>query len=164
MENVKRAVLLLGTNQGDRFGMLATAGQLVLELGTVRERSAIYETAAWGRELQPAFLNQAIVLETRLAPLPLLDGLQAIERRMGRVRRERWEARSMDIDILFYGRDVFSDDRLTIPHPLLAVRRFALVPLAEILGDFIHPTLQVPVRDLLANCTDPLPVVGYVRH
>jgi 2-amino-4-hydroxy-6-hydroxymethyldihydropteridine diphosphokinase len=158
MENVKMAVLLLGVNLGNRERQLEHARSQLAELGTITRQSAVYETAAWGIEAQPAFLNQVVVLATSQNPFALLERLQQIERAMGRVRTEKWAARTIDIDVLLMDDLVLKTDRLEIPHPQIAYRRFTLVPLAELLPDFVHPVHNKTVRTLLEECTDPLPV------
>ena len=153
------AYLLLGSNLGDRAALLAAARQeLAATAGDIVAQSGLYETAAWGREDQPAFLNQALAVHTWLRPEELLTACQAAEQRAGRQRLEHWGSRTLDVDILFYGRHVIESPDLTIPHPRLPERRFALVPLAEIAKALRHPQLHLTVRDLLLRCPDPLPV------
>jgi 2-amino-4-hydroxy-6-hydroxymethyldihydropteridine diphosphokinase len=140
------AFLLLGSNLGNRAALLQAA------------RTALYETAAWGREDQPAFLNQALAIRTTLTAEQLLAQCLTTERDAGRERRERWGSRTLDVDILLYGSAVIASAALTVPHPRLPERRFALVPLAEIASSVVHPQLGVAVSELLARCPDPLPV------
>jgi 2-amino-4-hydroxy-6-hydroxymethyldihydropteridine diphosphokinase len=147
--------LLLGANLGDRAATLTNAVErLRARVGPVLNTSARYETAPWGLTDQPAFLNQAVELETALPPLDLLRTTQAIEESLGRVRREKWGARLIDIDLLFYGNEVFDFPELKIPHPFLPERRFALVPLTDIAPDFRHPVLRKTVAELLRECPD----------
>jgi 2-amino-4-hydroxy-6-hydroxymethyldihydropteridine diphosphokinase len=159
MREPTTAYLLLGSNLGDRAALLREAlAQLTGRAGQVVVRSAIYETTAWGREDQPAFLNQAVALSTTLTAPELLEQCLATERRAGRERLERWGSRTLDVDILLFGQQLIELPGLTVPHPRLAERRFALVPLAEIAGALIHPESGLSITELLARCPDPLPV------
>lgn len=155
--------LLLGGNLGDRLANLEQAQKELLGFGEVLLASNIYETAAWGVEDQPDFLNQAIKLETNFSPHNLLDGLQAIEKRLGRERIAKWYARTMDIDLLIYEEDVIDTVRLQVPHPLMLRRRFVLMPFAEIAPNLNHPVLNKPIEALLSACEDPLEVKLYKR-
>lgn len=151
--------LLLGSNLGDRGALLAAARQHLAEAaGEIVAESDLYETAAWGREDQPAFLNQAVAVATLLRPEALLAACLAVEQQAGRERRERWGSRTLDVDVLFYGAEIVTLPALRVPHPRLAGRRFALVPLAEIAPELRHPVLGLSVAKLLAHCPDPLPV------
>ena len=154
--------LLLGTNLGDRKKNLVMArSSIELRVGAIRNASSIYQTAAWGKSDQPDFLNLAIEVETELSPKRVLKEILEVETTMGRVRTSKWSERLIDIDILLYEGVVISSDELTIPHPQLPARRFALVPLAEIAPEFIHPLLHITISDLLERCSDKLEVTAY---
>lgn len=127
----------LGGNLGERELTLRRAIERVKKIPSVKllRVSSFYETEPWGVVDQPKFLNAAIKISAELEPLELLDELQRIELELGRVRREHWGARTIDIDILLADREIFSE-RLTVPHSFLFERDFALVPLKEIFPTF----------------------------
>jgi 2-amino-4-hydroxy-6-hydroxymethyldihydropteridine diphosphokinase len=151
--------LLLGGNLGDRRKILENAIALIARrAGKIKKSSSIYETAAWGKIEQPDYLNQALMVETTLTARQLLETTLLIESDMGRVRKKIWEPRLIDIDILFFNRDIIRLKHLKIPHPHLQYRRFVLVPLTEIAPDFIHPVLETSISQLLKQCSDPLEV------
>ena len=149
-----KVVIILGGNKGDRIKLLNQAVQSLSEVGEITRKSAIYETAAWGGVAKGAFLNQAIILETQLSPDELLAYIQNVEKQLGRKRDDHWGDRTMDLDILYFGEHVISTDSLQIPHPYIAQRRFVLVPLVEILPEFIHPVLEKNQLELLEECED----------
>jgi 2-amino-4-hydroxy-6-hydroxymethyldihydropteridine diphosphokinase len=130
--------IALGANLGDRVEALREATRRIgaLPETTIIARSAIYETPPWGMTDQAAFANAVITIRTNLAPEPLLDACLGIETAMGRVRRERWGPRLIDIDLLTHGQTRMKNGRLTLPHPAIAERAFVLVPLLEIAPEF----------------------------
>ncbi|GGK77966.1 2-amino-4-hydroxy-6-hydroxymethyldihydropteridine diphosphokinase [Rufibacter glacialis] len=151
--------LLLGSNLGDRCFYLAEATtRLEALFGKTRQKSSFYETAAWGLEDQPPFLNQVLVFNTGFSPRVVLALTQRIEQDLGRIRKERWGARVIDIDVLFYGQQVITTPELHLPHPQLHLRRFTLTPLAQVAPTFMHPVLQKTISQLLEECPDPLEV------
>ncbi|GAA4301272.1 2-amino-4-hydroxy-6-hydroxymethyldihydropteridine diphosphokinase [Nibribacter koreensis] len=156
---MKPLFLLLGSNLGDRVSYLQEAyHRLSAVFGETGQKSSLYETAAWGLEAQPAFLNQALLFHSDLPATELLTITQHVEQELGRERKERWGARVIDVDILLYGNTILHTLTLTIPHPHLHLRRFTLAPLVELAPDFIHPILEKTMAQLLADCPDPLEV------
>jgi 2-amino-4-hydroxy-6-hydroxymethyldihydropteridine diphosphokinase len=143
------AYIGLGSNLGDRLGNLATAvGLLSREPGfSLRRVSLAYESESIGPP-QPPYLNAVAQIGTLLSPRATLQRLQAIEERMGRIRREHWGSREIDLDLLMYGERVVEETGLRIPHPLLEDRAFALVPLAEIAPEAVHPGRSLTAREL----------------
>ncbi len=146
------AYVALGSNLGDRRAHLDAA---VRALGATRV-SRYVETAALlapgDATPQPAYLNAAAELETALEPGALLLRLREIESAAGRpAARARWQARTLDLDLLLYGDRVVDEPFLTVPHPELHKRRFVLEPLAEIAPGAVHPVLGATVRELLAR-------------
>lgn len=157
------AYLLTGGNLGNRQENLENALEFIEEdCGRIIKTSSLYETAAWGPVSQPDFLNQVVKLETPLSPRTLLNNLLEIEKSMGRHREERFSARNIDLDILFFNDLTVDEEGLIIPHPRLYTRRFVLVPLAEIAPGLVHPILQLTVQELLTLCKDPLDVKKFI--
>ncbi len=156
---MNKAYLLTGGNTGNRKQYLQQAIELISQkCGNIQKQSALYETAAWGKTDQPAFLNQALLLHTKLEAPELMQVLLSIEELMGRHREEKYGPRIIDIDVLLYNNSVLQTPLITIPHPELAKRRFALTPLAEIAADLKHPLQHKTIRQLLKECPDKLPV------
>jgi len=154
--------LLLGGNMGDILQNLYQASELLNnECGTIVQQSSVYETAPWGNTDQQNFLNQAILLVTSLNAVELMTQILTIEEKMGRQRAEKYGPRIIDIDILFFNDSIIAHPTVTIPHPEVQNRRFALIPLAEIAPDLIHPAFGKSVTELLLKCTDPLEVFIY---
>jgi 2-amino-4-hydroxy-6-hydroxymethyldihydropteridine diphosphokinase len=151
--------LLLGANLGDRSKQLhAAAAEIDNRVGKVLQKSSVYQTAAWGKQSQPDFYNQVLRVQSLLTAETVLEEILLIEQHLGRVRNEKWGARTIDIDILYFGSMVVNSPQLTIPHPAVYKRRFTLVPLAEISPAFVHPVLQQTNEQLLRACDDPLTV------
>lgn len=139
---------------------MTSAGALVeSRIGEVTKVSSFYETAPWGVTDQPAFLNQVLEVETNQQPEDVLRHILEIEHELGRVRYERWGARVIDIDLLYFGEDVRDTARLTLPHPRLHERKFVLIPMLEIAPDFVHPFFLKTQTTLLSECPDTGEVV-----
>lgn len=156
---MNKVYLLIGGNLGDRTAYLRHARQMIQEkCGQLAKLSTIYETAAWGMENQPSFYNQALLLETPMDAAPLMEALLAIELVLGRERTVVMGPRTVDIDVLLYNSEVINTPLITVPHPRLPLRRFALLPLSEIAADVVHPVLNQTIAQLLQNCPDTLDV------
>lgn len=156
---MNNAYLLTGGNIGNRLVNLKNAAALISEkCGKITAESSIYETAAWGLENQPSFLNQVLLVKTILEPFSLLKELLAIEEKMGRKRELKYGPRIIDIDILLYNNNILDSTELTIPHPAMPSRRFVLLPMTEIASKLVHPKLNLTIKDLLDNCSDSLSV------
>lgn len=155
------AYLLLGSNIGNRENYLLQAAELIeKKIGKITSASSLYNTSAWGNENQNDFLNQAVRIKTNFSAEEVLKIILSIEKELGRERNTKWAARIIDIDILFFNQEIISSKDLTIPHPYLHERRFALIPINEIDPNFIHPILNKTVRILLEKCPDKLPVIA----
>jgi 2-amino-4-hydroxy-6-hydroxymethyldihydropteridine diphosphokinase len=151
--------LLLGSNMGNSRKKLLQAAQLINKnIGCIQRQSSLYVTAAWGLRNQPDFLNQVIVVQTSLTAAATLTRLLQIEKQMGRVRTVKNAPRVIDIDILFFNKDVIIEHNLIVPHPEIPNRRFVLTPLNEIAPQFIHPVLQQSIHQMLLHCPDKLDV------
>jgi 2-amino-4-hydroxy-6-hydroxymethyldihydropteridine diphosphokinase len=138
---------------------LASARKLIEQkAGSIGKLSAIYETAPWGNTEQPAFYNQALQIYTPQSPQILLNNLLQIENELGRVRTEKYGARTIDIDILFFNNEIINTPSLTVPHRLMTERMFVLAPLNEIAADVVHPVLNKTISELLNACEDVLEV------
>lgn len=151
--------LLLGSNIGESEAHLRLAQQHIEKaLGKITATSSLYRTAAWGKTDQPDFLNQIIIVHTKAAAESALAIVLNIEKEMGRVRISKNAPRVIDIDILFFNREIIRTKDLTVPHPEIQNRRFVLTPLDELSPAFIHPVLKKTVAALLKECPDELNV------
>jgi len=149
--------LITGSNLGDRLKNLSSARKELLScIGPLLKESRIYESEPWGFTHPNLFLNQVLVLQTSLLPGEVMQSVAKIEERMGRKRvtAAGYQAREMDIDILFYDNDVIKEEHLHLPHPLLHLRKFCLVPLMEINSTLVHPVLGKTIWELYRECPD----------
>ena len=159
---MNKAYLLLGGNIDDRLNNLKKAGELLQQdVGKIIECSGIYETAAWGNLDQPFFLNQVLLIETILSPEETMHKILFIEKKMGRIRTKKNASRIIDIDILFYNKEVIKTRNLTIPHPEIQNRNFVLHPLKQLIPEFEHPVLNRTIHELFLECSDTLAVKLY---
>ena len=146
------AYLCLGSNSGDSFKLIEQAVSFLnmIENTSIIRTSALYETEPWGIKDQRWFLNIAVEVKTKLSPQDLLVKCQNIEKTLGRNRdKERhWGERPIDIDIIFYDDETINFDFLTVPHKYMHLRAFVLVPLLELVPDFVHPVLKKTVSQL----------------
>ena len=148
-----RCYILFGSNQGDKKKLLEQACALIKKrCGMLVERSSEYETEPWGFEAEEWFLNVLLVVETELEPDALMDELLSIEAELGRVRhpeKKGYCSRTVDLDILYYGDKIIHTEKVIVPHPRLHLRKFALMPLCEIIPDFLHPKFNLSQQQLL---------------
>jgi 2-amino-4-hydroxy-6-hydroxymethyldihydropteridine diphosphokinase len=151
MPTTVTAYIALGANLGDRRGNInralahlrATPGVAVMKVSSLLENPAI-----GGPPDSPPFLNAVAKVDTSLSPRELLARLLEIEHHLGRERREKWDPRLIDLDLILYGDEILDDPDLKIPHPLMHTRRFVLNPLKEIAPDAVHPVLKQRIADL----------------
>ncbi|MFT3911240.1 MAG: 2-amino-4-hydroxy-6-hydroxymethyldihydropteridine diphosphokinase [Ferruginibacter sp.] len=156
---MNKTYLLLGSNMGNSKQQLANACKHIKQsIGKIVRQSALYKTAAWGNTDQPDFINQVIVVETSLTAADCMNTILRIEKDMGRIRTVKNAPRVIDIDILFFNKDIINTKLLQLPHPFIQERRFVLVPLNELSPRFIHPVFNKTVSLLLKECPDKLDV------
>ena len=155
---MERCLILFGSNMGDKNKIYAQACLLINNrCGRIVAQSSAYESEPWGFEAKEWFLNRLIVVETELEPEAMMRQLLGIEAELGRVRHPEtggYTSRTADLDILYYGSRIVLTDSLTIPHPRLHQRRFALLPLCEVVPEFVHPAFNMTQTELLKRCFD----------
>jgi 2-amino-4-hydroxy-6-hydroxymethyldihydropteridine diphosphokinase len=153
---MNRVFLLTGSNLGENFSMLKMAEKSIIrDIGKLSHKSGVYKSEPWGYKSKRLFFNQCIEVETELNAFSILEKIFKIESEMGRQRMNNgYSDREIDIDILFYNQDIIEDDKLIIPHPRMHLRRFALHPMNEIAGDFVHPVFKKAISELLKICID----------
>lgn len=158
---METVVLGLGSNLGPKLNNLKKAVNLLYTMPgfDILAFSSVYETEPWGFKNQNNYLNCVIAGLYRFSAENLFENIKIIEHRTGRVKRDRWHPREIDIDILFFGNRKIKGRKLEIPHPQVKFRNFVLVPLEEIMPDFVHPVLRKNLRRLLDESKDSCKVV-----
>jgi ADP-ribose pyrophosphatase len=166
MQPVKCAIAL-GSNLGDSLAILEGALSGLAQTPAIAPiaRSSWYKTAPVGPP-QPDYINGCAILEVRLTPQDLLETLLEIEKQFGRVRRERWGPRTLDLDLLLFNDRILETPALQIPHPRMRERAFVLVPLAEIAADWIDPVTGLAIAQLLetVDCSGVHPLKQSMSH
>ena len=154
---MKNCAIALGSNLGDSRAILAQAVETLAQTPGIilKAQSSLYQTKAVGPP-QPDYLNAAVILQVEMTPQLLLAALLAIENKFGRIRTQRWGARSLDLDLLLYDDLIFDTPNLQIPHPRMCDRAFVLVPLASIAPNWIEPISRLQIQELVkqVDCSD----------
>ncbi len=157
--------LSLGSNKGDRIGYVQQAASLLgLDEGiTIVRTSAFYETEPWNMSTKTWFVNAIVEIKTKYSPKELLEVCQRIEKQLGREHKESndYEDRTIDIDILFYNKNIIQEDNLVIPHKYVHLRAFNLVPMMELNSDFEHPVLHKTIAQMHNDLENPEMVFLY---
>lgn len=155
--------LLIGGNNGNRMKYLKSAVEMIAQgTGKVIRTSSVYETEPFGFRAKKQFFNICVLVETELSPHKILEVISEIETSLGRIRKnEKYVSRTIDIDILFYDDIILNDTSLVIPHPEFHKRNFALIPMAEIGPEFIHPKFGKTITRLLEESTDRHKVIRF---
>ena len=153
---MNKVVLLLGSNLGDGQLLFQQVISLIDErLGKLELQSALYQSPPWGFEHENDFINQVLIMNTEKDAEEVLQSCLQIEVDLGRKRTAQgYGARTIDIDVLFVNDEVMKTESLVLPHPRLHLRKFTLLPLVELIPDFVHPTLQKSMQELLVACED----------
>lgn len=160
----KHLILLsLGANLRNSIGNIHTAINYLKNSSNIfsMQVSSIYKTEPVGYRQQPWFINVVVSCFTDLSVNELFDFCQKIEAQIGRIKRERWHEREIDIDILLYGNVQIRGKSITIPHPEMHLRKFVLAPAVEIASDILHPGFNLTIQQLLEQCKDESMVIKY---
>jgi 2-amino-4-hydroxy-6-hydroxymethyldihydropteridine diphosphokinase len=156
---MNKIYFLLGSNQlQPQKQLLLAKKNIEKEIGIIKRCSAVYKTAAWGNTKQTDFFNQVLIAETKLTAREAIKAILAIEKNMGRIRTKKNAPRIIDIDILFFNKEIIESIRLQVPHPRMQLRNFVLVPLNELSPNLKHPVLHKTIHQLLRICPDKLAV------
>ncbi len=161
---MNKVYALLGGNIGNVLNTFEKAIEKInLQIGPCTAKSNVYVSEPWGFKSSKFFYNQALIIETDLGPEEVLKHFLLIEKLLGRQRpekKQKYESRNIDIDILFFNDIIHESDILQIPHPLVHLRSFALLPLVEIAPTLLHPKLNSPIVKVLSDCED----ISYIRN
>lgn len=156
MEN--KVYIILGSNIGDKKSYIDKACVEISEkIGSIGLYSSYYQTSPWGFQSDDEFLNRVICVQSKLTPNYIMETLLEIENKLGRVRLakdEGYQSRTIDLDILLIDDLIIESELLVVPHPRMKERRFVLVPLSEIAGEYIHPKYESTINYLLSICED----------
>tara|TARA_B100000242_G_scaffold162232_1_gene115935 strand:+ start:2357 stop:2836 length:480 start_codon:yes stop_codon:yes gene_type:complete len=154
--------LQIGSNIGDRYSNLMTCiKNIELFTGKIINKSKIYVSECWGVQNQRDYFNMVVAVKSIYNPFKVLKIISKIENDMGRIRKKKWDSRIIDIDILFFGKQIIKSKELIIPHEHLYKRMFVLRPLADIAPFFIHPVLKKNIKQLIKECKDDNTVFEY---
>ena len=157
--------LSLGSNKGDRIGYVQQAASLLgADEGiSIVRTSAFYESEPWNMNTKNWFVNAVVEAKTKYSPQELLEVCQRIEKQLGRTPEEKnqYKDRTIDIDILFYNKDIINEDNLTIPHKYVHLRAFTLVPMLELNSEFVHPVLHKNIVEMHNDLENPEMVFLY---
>ena len=159
------AYLSLGSNKGDRIGYVQQAASLLGadENITIVRSSAFYESEPWNMNTSTWFVNAVVEIKTKYSPKELLEACQRIEKQLGREKKttSNYEDRTIDIDIMFYNKDIVNEEDLVIPHKFVHLRAFTLVPMMELNADFVHPVLHKTIIEMHNDLENPEMVFLY---
>ena len=159
------AYLSLGSNKGDRIGYVQQAASLLGmdEKITIVRTSAFYESEPWNMNTKNWFVNAVVEIKTQYSPQELLVACQRVECQLGRtpIEKGQYQDRTIDIDILFYNKEIINEENLTIPHKYVHLRAFTLVPMMELNSDFVHPVLHKTIEEMLNDLENPEMVFLY---
>ncbi len=151
-----KIIISIGSNMGERTDNCRRAIEALAALDgvSVLKESFFYETLPWGKTNQQDFINCAVLVESDIAPLNLLEKLKEIEFNIGRNHEERWGPRLIDLDLVIYADVVMDNETLTLPHKYAHERAFVMIPAAEVAPEMIHPLLGKSVRKLAEGLAD----------
>jgi 2-amino-4-hydroxy-6-hydroxymethyldihydropteridine diphosphokinase len=161
------AFIGIGSNEGDKVSNIKSSIDLISELThcKIEKVSSLYETIPFGDIEQNNFINAVIKISTALNPHVLFNELKSLEKKLGRVTREEWGPREIDLDILFFNDLIFSDEIITLPHKGIIYRDFVLIPLIEIEPELIHPVFnkkiiefvsEIKIKNIINKLSEPL--------